>query len=364
MGKVNHQATAVHLLNDLFAKLTDSVVGVAAAGGVADVVVTIVAKRDIDDTPLGKMLHIGQFMTESQAVFNAEHDAATPLALVFVKVLRGAGNAEITAVGLHDILYLVENGIGIGRRSDRNRLRTIGQMGWLHPRGIHFLRKTLADFGLWQIGYHRDSLLTAVLHLVHIHEDTGIALLEMDTLREEHRRVAMGVEGNHALMEQLGLMELRSLANHPFEDGESAFEPFGMPLHAHDALLLRTLDGLDGAVGGSGRHPETLSGIAYGLMMEGVYEDILRAIESADLAVLVKCHAMSHFPAVGILRVLDGGRGNILCHMTIECHGQCLDATADAKHRYLAVVGQAGNKQLRQVALAVDVMQARRWFFA
>ena len=46
---------------------------------------------------------------------------------------------------------------------------------------------------------------------------------------------------------------------------------------------------------------------------------------------------MSHFPAVGILRVLDGGRGNILCHMTIECHGQCLDATADAKHRYLAV---------------------------
>ena len=121
MGEVNHQTAAVHLLNDLFAKLADTIVGVAAAGRVADIVVTIMTERDIDDTPLSEMLHIGQFVTESQAVLNTKHDAATPFALVFIKVLRRTGNAEITAVGLHDILNLIENGIGIGRWRNGNR---------------------------------------------------------------------------------------------------------------------------------------------------------------------------------------------------------------------------------------------------
>ena len=80
-----------------------------------------------------------------------------------------------------------------------------------------------------------------------------------------------------------------------------------MPLNTQDTLLLRALDGFNGTVGSGGRHPETLSGIAHGLMMEGVDEDVLRAVETVDLTVLMKRHAMSHFSTVGILRMLDGG---------------------------------------------------------
>ena len=129
----------------------------------------------------------------------------------------------------------------------------------------------------------------------------------MNALVEEHRRVAMGIKGDDALMEQFGLMEFRGLANHPLENGKSAIEPFRMPLYTQDTLLFGAFNGFNGTVWSGGRHPETLSGITHGLMMEGVDENVLRTVKTVDLTVLMKCHAMSHLSTVGILRMLDGG---------------------------------------------------------
>ena len=74
MAEVDHQAEAVHLADDLFAEAADAVMGVAASAGVAEVVVAIVAQRDVDHAALGEMLHVLQFTAQGQAVLNAEHD--------------------------------------------------------------------------------------------------------------------------------------------------------------------------------------------------------------------------------------------------------------------------------------------------
>ena len=58
VAQVDHYATAVHLLDDLLTELAHSVVCVTATGGVADVVVAVVAESDVDDTTLSEMLHV------------------------------------------------------------------------------------------------------------------------------------------------------------------------------------------------------------------------------------------------------------------------------------------------------------------
>jgi hypothetical protein len=47
--------------------------------------------------------------------------------------------------------------------------------------------------------------------------------------------------------------------------------------------------------------------------------------------------------------------------MTIEGHGKSLDATADAQHRYLAVVGKTCDEKFGKVALGIDGMEMGRW---
>ena len=50
----------------------------------------------------------------------------------------------------------------------------------------------------------------------------------------------------------------------------------------------------------------------------------------------------------------------VLCHPASKRHGKRLDSTADTQHRYLSVISQPGEQQLRQVAFAVDAMQQGR----
>ena len=50
--------------------------------------------------------------------------------------------------------------------------------------------------------------------------------------------------------------------------------------------------------------------------------------------------------------------------MSVEGNGQRLDAAADAQHGNLAVVGQPGDEQFGQVALAVDMPEFGRRFLA
>ena len=64
MTQIYHDAVAVHLLNHLGSETAHAIVGVAATGTVADVVVAIVTEGDIDDAALGKMLHIAQVVLQ------------------------------------------------------------------------------------------------------------------------------------------------------------------------------------------------------------------------------------------------------------------------------------------------------------
>ena len=98
---------------------------------------------------------------------------------------------------------------------------------------VDLLRECLAHLRLGQVSHHDDGVLMAVRHLVQVVEDAWIAVVELNTLREKHRCVAMGVEGEGTVMECLGFGEVLSFLDKPLKQSSSFFpEPFRMPLHA------------------------------------------------------------------------------------------------------------------------------------
>ena len=188
------------------------------------------AEGHIDDATISEMLQVLQFSVKGNTVLDAKHDAFTPCPLVLPQVSRSTGDAHIVAVISANGCYLVKDMIGIGSR---------------------ILRR------LWQISHHDRSIEAAFGHLGQINENARVALIETDTLREEHGRVAMGVEGENTVVHTMGIPVARSLTNQPLEQGESALHTLWVPLHTQDRLELRTLNGLDNAVGccGNGAEP-------------------------------------------------------------------------------------------------------------
>ena len=180
MAQVHHDAVAVHLLNHLGSETAHTIVGIAATGTVADVIIAIVAEGDIYHASLGKVLHIAQIVLQGKTILNTEHDALSALSLVAVKIGRSSGDTQVVAVLAHDFLYLVEDEIGILQRS-------------LHVEG-YLAAEALAYLRLRQVSHHGGSILMSVGHLVQIHEDAGVAMIELHALREEHRGIAMGIE--------------------------------------------------------------------------------------------------------------------------------------------------------------------------
>ena len=71
----------------------------------------------------------------------------------------------------------------------------------------------------------------------------------------------------------------------------------------------------------------------------------------------MKCHAMGELAAARILRMLDGGGADVLCHMTVEGHHDSLYSPADAQDRNLTVIRQSGDEHFRQVAFGIDAVQ-------
>ena len=181
MAHIDHDAQTVHLAHHLFAETAQAAVGVTAAGGVAEVVVAVMTERHIDDAALGEVLQVLQLTVEGQSVLDAEHDGLTAVAFVFVEVAWSAGDADILTVLLYNLLDLVKDEISIFEGS------------WNVER--HLRGEGLADLRLWQISHHDGSVLTALGHLMEVDEDARITMVELYVLREEHRRVAMGVEG-------------------------------------------------------------------------------------------------------------------------------------------------------------------------
>ena len=71
MTEIHHHTHAVHLLDDLGTEFTHTIVLVLATGRVADVVVTIVAKRHIHHSTLAELLHVREVFANGIAVLNA-----------------------------------------------------------------------------------------------------------------------------------------------------------------------------------------------------------------------------------------------------------------------------------------------------
>ena len=99
----------------------------------------------------------------------------------------------------------------------------------------------------------------SLVHLVEVDEYLGVARGEVDVVGEEHRCVAVAVEGYDALVQSFGLFELLALYCQPLEDGHhvsAASENvcLGMPLHAEDRLILVALHCFYDSVGACCRH--------------------------------------------------------------------------------------------------------------
>ena len=115
MAQVDHDAQAVHFADDLFAETAHTAVGGTAAGRVTDIIITIVAERHIDNAALGEVLQGLQLAVESQTVFDAKHDRFPAVALIFIQIAGGAGDAQIGLVVIDNLLDLVEDEVGIFR---------------------------------------------------------------------------------------------------------------------------------------------------------------------------------------------------------------------------------------------------------
>ncbi len=236
--------------------------GVAASGTVADVVVAIMTEGNIHNASLGEVLYIRKVVLQGQPILYAEHDALSTLALVAVKISRSTGDAEILAVLAHYLFYLVEDEVGILRRSINLE--------------SHLATEALAYLRLRQVSHHGCGILVSIGHLVQIHENARVTMVELHTLREEHRSVAMGIERKDSLVQLLGSIEIASLVHQPLENLQALLaKPLWMPLHTEYLLVLVALYRLDDAIGGFGNDAHVLARLAHSLMVERVDEDFL-----------------------------------------------------------------------------------------
>ena len=165
----------------------------------------------------------------------------------------------------HDITYLVEDKICILRRSFYIK--------------FHLAAEALTLLWLRQISHHRSGILTPISHLVKINEDARVAMIKVNSLREEHRCIAMGVECENFIMQLLSNTKLTCLFYKPTEYLLSILlQPFWMPLHTENRLVLAALYGLDDVVGRTGNDTEALAGLAHCLMMKRIDHDAFTAI--------------------------------------------------------------------------------------
>ena len=111
------------------------------------------------------------------------------MAFVLIEVAWRSGKGEVVVVLGYNLLYLVEDEVGIF-------LRTFYREADLRREGF-------AHLGLRQVGHHDGSIEPAFGHLVQVDEDAVVAVGKVDVLREEHWRVAVGVKGEHMVVDLL-----------------------------------------------------------------------------------------------------------------------------------------------------------------
>ena len=170
------------------------------------------------------------------------------------------------AVLIHDLLDAVEDEVGIAGGCD-------GFLG-VAPAGIYLAGKRLALCRLWQIAHHGYGILSAIVHLVQVYQNLGVAAAKVNILMKEHGGIAMGVERERVFMHPLGVSKQARLIYKPTEEWQPAgAHPLGMPLHTEYGFMFAALNGLDDTVGGSSRYHEMRSGLAHRLVVERVDEE-------------------------------------------------------------------------------------------
>ena len=219
MAQIYHDAQTVHLCNDLATKSAHSLMGIAATGRVAYIVIAIVTQRHIDDSTLGKVLQTLQLPINGKAIFYTQHNAVATLLFVRIQVCRCTGNTQKILILLDHCLNLVEDEVGILRRA-------------CHIKG-NLRRKGLSLLGLRKIGHHDGSILMTLRHLVKINKNARITTAEIDALREKHGCIAMGIKSQNTLVQVTSLTIMGRLANQPGENGRAIFcgQTFRMPLN-------------------------------------------------------------------------------------------------------------------------------------
>ena len=155
MAEVNHDAQPIHLADDLSAKVTHAIVCMTATCGVADIVITIMAKRHIDDAALGKVVEVLNLAVQGVSVLNAQHDALLAKVLVLPQIIGGACQSNVLTAFLDNIFYLVENIVGI-------RCRMISWLG--------------------QVCHHNGGVLMPFCHLMEVDENLGVTVHEVNLL--------------------------------------------------------------------------------------------------------------------------------------------------------------------------------------
>ena len=256
MTEVHHQSAAVHLPYHLLSQLAHSAVSVLRAScAVADVVVAVVTQGDIHHSSLCEMLHVAYVAVQRQSVLYAEHYRFASVALVGIQVSRSPCYRHELVVCPHYVFNLVEDEVGIFR--------------WRLCRQRCYLGECLSRFWLWQICRHRHGALSAVCHLVQVNEDAAVSPVEVYSLWEEHRCVAMRVDCHHLVVQSLCLVEFSGTFHEPSEERQSVVaEPFRMPLHSEDALVFAALHSLYHPVFCPCRRLHPPAAAAHGLVVE------------------------------------------------------------------------------------------------
>ena len=119
-----------------------------------NIIITIMAERDInDDAALGEMLHVTDIVLQGETVLDAEHDALSALPLIAIKI-----GGRVRAMLRYWLFLLTISSI-------LSKMRSAYCAGPFTSKAT-LLLKLSAYLRLWQVSYHRGSILMTIGHLM------------------------------------------------------------------------------------------------------------------------------------------------------------------------------------------------------
>ena len=186
MRDVYYHAYPVHFMDDLFAESVYAQVLFIVPTRTAELVVSIMAESQIDDASFAETFYVGNVLADCITVFNTEHNGFLSFSLQAVKVGRSVSDIYMILTLCYHGFDFIQDAVGLGSSSQQV-----------------FVGQSL----LFQVGYHDRSIQAAFRHLVQVYQYLWIPTGKVDVLVEEHRGIAMRIEGQDAVMQLLGFHE-------------------------------------------------------------------------------------------------------------------------------------------------------------